>query len=182
MLQHVGEDRDIEGRVGLVGEHVPLDVGHAGVREARSCGLQRPRADIETDDRGAGAVGDVARDASDPAADVQNALVRVDALHEEVVVARQPVLRMLAAAVVDRTAIHPDVRIAVDLEQLPQRLAPVGLGADRLEPEPEELPPDPEGEEDPEQSQRYASSDSAGEAAHGPATIRAHADIPRAPR
>ena len=182
VLQNVGEDRDVERRVGLVGEHVRFDVGHAGVREPRPCGLERPRADIETDDGRARALRDVARDASDPAAHVEDALVRVDAFDEEVVVSRQTVLGMLAAAVVHRAAIDADVGVAVEFEQLPQRLPTVGLGTDRLEPEPEERPPDPEREEDAKRPQRNTPPDTPGDSPHRPGTLRAHADTRRAPR
>ena len=71
-----------------------------------------------------------------------------DALDEEVVVPRQPMLRVHAAVVVDRAEVDSRVRIVVDLQQLAHRRSSIRLRANRAEPEPEERPPHGVGEQD----------------------------------
>ena len=181
VLEDVREDRDVEGSVGLVGEHVRLDVGDARMGELRSGRREGPGARVDADDDRARALGDVSCDASDAAAHVEHAFPLAHAFDEEVVVPGEPVLGVLAASVVDCAAVHRDVRVAVDVEQLSQRLGLVRLRADRLEPEPEERPPEPEGEEETERSQRQAAPDASGDAPRGPGATIAHATS-RAPR
>ena len=123
VLEHVREDRDVEVSVGLVGEHVRLDVGDPRMGELRSGRREGPRARVDADDDRARALGDVSCDASDAAADVEHALPLAHAFDEEVVVPGEPVLGVLAASVVDCAAVHRDVRVAVDVEQLPHALA-----------------------------------------------------------
>ena len=61
--------------------------------------------------------------------DVENALAGPHALDEEVVVARQAVLRMHAALVRDRRQVDLTVDVVVRDQELPHGAAPVGVGA-----------------------------------------------------
>ena len=182
MLEDVGEDGDVEGDIRFVGDHVRLHVAHTRMDELDARDTERPRADVDTDDRRAGPLGEIVGDAADAAADVEDALPRSEALDEELVIAREPVLGVDALAVLDCAAIHADVRVPVDLEQLAHRLPPVGLSPDRRWPEADERPPDAERKEKAEGAKRDAACGAAGDAAERQAAAGGHGDPPRAPR
>src|SRR5262249_13409271 len=75
---------------------------------------------------------------------------RLHALDEEVVVAREAVLRVDPVLVRDRGEVELPVHVVVGDEQLPYRTTPVGVGAEGGQPEPRERPPQPDRHENPE--------------------------------
>ena len=180
VLEDVREQRDVERALRRVRECVRLDVGDAGMRELRSCRLERPPARVDADDDGTCPLGDVVGDAADPAPDVEDTLARPDPVDEEVVVTGQPVLGMLALPVVDGSAVHRDVGVPVHREELAERLALVRLRPNRREPESEERSPEPVRKDKSKRPQRDTAADAAPDAPRGPAT-RGHRDRARNP-
>ena len=115
VLEHVRQDRDVDRLLRLVAHGVGLYIRHKWMGEARSRELEHPWARIDRDDSCADPLGDVIRKLALAATDVEHALLRLDPLDEEVVVARQPMLCMDAFVVFDRAEVDPHVRILVDL-------------------------------------------------------------------
>jgi len=137
-----------------------------------ACELEHPRARIDRGDVRARALCDVVRELALAAADVQHQLALLDAVDEEVVVAREPMLRVHSLVVIDRTEVDAHISVLVDLEELAHRLPVVALRADRTEPESEERPPDGIGEEHAKGAQRHAAADATSESAQRPRPLR----------
>src|SRR5438093_3647667 len=97
--------------------------------------LEHPRARVDCDDARAGPFRDVVGELTLPTADVEHALSSLNAVDEEVVVARQAMFRMDAFVVLDGAEVGRDVGVLVDLQQLTHRLALVTLRAHDSEPQ-----------------------------------------------
>src|SRR6266545_3834574 len=89
--------------------------------------LEHPRTRVDGDDRCPRTFRDVVRELPLAATHVEHAVTGVNAIHEEVVVTRQPMLRVNALVICDRTEIGAGVGVLIRLEELPHSLPLVAL-------------------------------------------------------
>jgi len=107
--------------------------------------LKHPRARVDREDCRTRSLGDVVGKLPFSATDIQDPFP-VDPIDEEIVIAREPMLRMDALVIDDRSEVDADIGILVGLEEAAHRPAAVRVNPECREPEPKERAPDGERE------------------------------------
>src|SRR2546425_1172083 len=79
---------------------------------------------------------------------------------------------LYSTVVLDRAEVDSDIRVLVDLQQLPHRPPAVGLRADRAQPETKERSPEAVWKEHAERAERHAPTEAAGDPPDRPARTR----------